>query len=277
MRFRGSGFASPFLTSLGGELHLEISSSRQKHFLTTFMPKSIVRIVATVAFIAAGLISFLAKPPQTSQPGPVVAPSATSSVQASTASIQASTTSPTSTEDSAASNMVDASAWKAYTDVDYHFTFRYPQQLVKRTTGPVAYAIKRISLSDEVQTRIINFYVTTTSSISRWNEHVASEDAHNCARVCDEPYSYLVCETSSTACTEDSFQGSFSVNFERRAVFNKGGVRLEMLVKVPLATNEVPTSTNLYDLNKSGALSAADLRLLGTSNLIFQTLRFIRE
>src|SRR5260370_25256729 len=185
--------------------------------------------VRIAALGAAGLISLLTKQPQTSQSGAVVSPPtppATPSIQTAATPIQAET-SPSTTEHSAASSTVDTSTWKTYTDADYHFTFRYPQQLFIRITGPVVYAIKRISLSDELATRSINFYVTTTSSIKRWNEYVASEDTHNCGRVCDEPYSYLVCEATSTSCTEDSYEGSFSTTLERRGVIAEGDLRVE--------------------------------------------------
>src|SRR5713101_6475665 len=129
------------------------------------MPKRVVVIVAIAAFIAAGLILLLAKPPQTSQPGALVAPIS----PLASSSVQTSATQFGITEN--VSSTFDTRSWITYNDADYHFAFRYPSRFVLRTTGPVAYAIKRLSLSDQRSGRLLNFYVTTTSSIAAWNDY----------------------------------------------------------------------------------------------------------
>jgi len=164
--------------------------------------------------------------------------------------------------------------WQTYTDAEYGFSFRYPSQLILRTIGPSGFAVKRVSLANQLGTRISNLYVTTTSSIVQWNAHVNSENRDDCGRQCDQAFSYLTCELSAASCIEDSYEGSFSINFERRAVLVKNGLRLEMLIAIPLRSNEMPTSTDINELVKSGFMSAMDANSLDTFNLIFSTLKF---
>jgi hypothetical protein len=164
--------------------------------------------------------------------------------------------------------------WRIYTDTEYGFSFRYPPQLTLRTIGPSGFAIKRVSLADQLETRVSNLYVTTTSSILQWNAHVNSENTGDCGRQCDRAFSYLTCETSAASCIEDSYEGSFSINFERRAVLVTDGLRLEMLITIPLRSNEMPTSTDTDELVKSGLMSATDADSMNTFNLIFSTLTF---
>jgi len=170
-------------------------------------------------------------------------------------------------------SLQSTTTWRTYTDTEYGFSFRYPPQFILRTVGPSGFAVKRVSLADQIGTRISNLYVTTTSSILQWNAHVKSESTGYCGRECDQAFSYLTCEASAASCIEDSYEGSFSINFERRAVLVKNGLRLEMLITIPLRSNEMPTSTDIDELVKSGLMSATDADSLNTFNLIFSTFK----
>jgi hypothetical protein len=171
-------------------------------------------------------------------------------------------------------SLQSTTTWRTYTDTEYEFSFGYPPQFILRTVGPSGFAVKHVSLADQLGIRISNLYVTTTSSILQWNAHVNSENTGDCGRECDQAFSYLTCEASAASCIEDSYEGSFSINFERRAVLVKNGLRLEMLITIPLRSNDMPTSTDIDELVKSGLLSATNADSLNTFNLIFSTLKF---
>ena len=74
-------------------------------------------------------------------------------------------------------------AWQTYLDAEYGFSFRYPPQLILRTVGSSGFAIKRVSLANQLGTRISNLYVTSTSSILQWNAHVNSENTGDCGQI----------------------------------------------------------------------------------------------
>jgi hypothetical protein len=96
--------------------------SRQSHSLTTFMSKRIAATVAITAFIAAGVISLLAKPPQSSQPGAVVSPISPPIPSSGQPTIPVQGSGPNTT----ASSTVDTSNWLTYRNLKYSYSFKYP-------------------------------------------------------------------------------------------------------------------------------------------------------